>query len=220
VTDHGASGVSFERKDPVTGKVATRSAAATQADVDRGVAAAAKAFEIWLETGPTERRSLLLNAADLVESRTADFVKLMLEETGATAPWACFNVHLAAGILREAAALTTQITGEVIPSDKPGILSLTVRQPVGVVLGIGAMERAGDPCGPRDDAGFPKGVVNVIRQPGRVSRASAASAGLPVPISTLSCVAAASRTSLLAAFLPIAASNRRCVPPTKRATTS
>jgi acyl-CoA reductase-like NAD-dependent aldehyde dehydrogenase len=43
---------------------------------------------------------------------------------------------LASNMLREAAALTTQVSGEVIPSDKPGMLSLTVRRPAGVVLGI------------------------------------------------------------------------------------
>ena len=43
---------------------------------------------------------------------------------------------LAAGMLREAAALTTQIAGEVIPSDKPGSLAMALRQPAGVVLGI------------------------------------------------------------------------------------
>ena len=43
---------------------------------------------------------------------------------------------LAAGMLREAAAMTTQIGGEVIPSDKPGTLAMAVRQPAGVVLGI------------------------------------------------------------------------------------
>ena len=32
--------------------------------------------------------------------------------------------------------MTTQIAGEVIPSDKPGVISLAVRQPAGVVLGI------------------------------------------------------------------------------------
>ncbi|HTY51246.1 MAG TPA: aldehyde dehydrogenase, partial [Steroidobacteraceae bacterium] len=36
----------------------------------------------------------------------------------------------------EAAALTTQVTGEVVPSDVPGALALAVRQPVGVCLGI------------------------------------------------------------------------------------
>jgi benzaldehyde dehydrogenase (NAD) len=45
-------------------------------------------------------------------------------------------VHLAAGGLLEAAALTTQINGELIPSDVPGNLAMGVRQPAGVVLGI------------------------------------------------------------------------------------
>ncbi|MCY1361781.1 Vanillin dehydrogenase [compost metagenome] len=60
----------------------------------------------------------------------------MARETGASALWAGFNVHLAAGILTEAASLTTQIAGEVIPSDVPGSLAMGVRQAAGVVLGI------------------------------------------------------------------------------------
>ena len=60
----------------------------------------------------------------------------MAEELRASEPWARFNVMLGAGMVREAAALTTQITGEVIPSDKPGLLSLALREPAGVVLGI------------------------------------------------------------------------------------
>jgi benzaldehyde dehydrogenase (NAD) len=60
----------------------------------------------------------------------------MIAEIGTTAIWAGFNVKLAAGILREAAAMTTQITGEVIPSDKPGCIALSVRQPAGVCVGM------------------------------------------------------------------------------------
>ena len=60
----------------------------------------------------------------------------MAAETGASAIWAGFNVHLAADMLLEAASLTTQIDGELIPSDLPGSLSMDVRQPAGVVLGI------------------------------------------------------------------------------------
>ena len=185
-------GATFERRDPITAAVATTAAAATLADVEKVVASAAKAFASWSQTGPNTRRTLLMKAADLMESRTADFVKLMLEETGATAPWAGFNVHLAAGILREAGSLTTQITGEVIPSDKPGILSMAVRQPVGVVLGMAPWNapvilgtraiaaalacgntvvlRSSEACPGThhligqvlNDAGFPPGVVNVI----------------------------------------------------------
>ncbi|MFH4289327.1 aldehyde dehydrogenase family protein, partial [Acinetobacter baumannii] len=54
----------------------------------------------------------------------------------ATAHWAGFNVHLAADILREAAALTTQIEGQIIPSNVPGNLAMGVRQGAGVVLGM------------------------------------------------------------------------------------
>ncbi|PWC80670.1 salicylaldehyde dehydrogenase [Azospirillum sp. TSH100] len=131
-----ADGSSFERRDPVTGEVASRAAAAKPADVRTAVAAAEAAFRSWSETGPGERRRLLLRAADLLEAREEEFAAAMLTETGATRMWAGFNVHLAAGVLREAAALTTQITGDVIPSDKPGILSLAVRRAAGVVLGI------------------------------------------------------------------------------------
>jgi acyl-CoA reductase-like NAD-dependent aldehyde dehydrogenase len=60
----------------------------------------------------------------------------MAAELGATPAWSGFNVHFAAQMLREAAALTTQIKGEVIPSDVPGSLAMAVRQPVGVVLSI------------------------------------------------------------------------------------
>ncbi len=63
-------------------------------------------------------------------------VAAMAAETGAAAPWAGFNVHLAAGMLQEAAALTTQIGGDVIPSDVPGNLAMAVRAPAGVVLGM------------------------------------------------------------------------------------
>ena len=131
-----ASGATFARHDPVTGKIATEAAAAGPADVAKVVEAASRAFATWSETGPGERRALLLKAADLLETRVPDFAKLMTEEIGATGPWAGFNVHFAASMLREAAALTTQILGEVIPADKPGILSLAVRQPAGVVLAM------------------------------------------------------------------------------------
>ncbi len=39
-------------------------------------------------------------------------------------------------MLREAASMTTQISGEVIPSNKPGSLSMGMRQAVGVCLVI------------------------------------------------------------------------------------
>jgi acyl-CoA reductase-like NAD-dependent aldehyde dehydrogenase len=131
-----STGATFERRDPITGDVASRAAAASVGDAQAAADAAAAAFPTWSKLGPNARRSVLLKAADLLEGRAAEFVNLMATEIGATASWAQFNVKLAAAMLREAASLTTQITGEIIPSDKPGCVSMAVRQPAGVVLGI------------------------------------------------------------------------------------
>jgi vanillin dehydrogenase len=131
-----SNGRSFERINPVTGEPASRAAAATLEDADAAVAAARAAFPTWSVLAPTKRRARLLEAADLLESRTAEFIDIGAAETGAVAGWYGFNVMLAAGMLREAASMTTQITGEVIPTDVPNNLALAIRQPCGVVLGI------------------------------------------------------------------------------------
>ena len=135
--DREASGAAtFERRNPMTGDIASRAPAASVADAEAAAMAAAAAFPAWSALGPGARRAKLTQAATLLEARVGDFVAAMAEETGATEGWARFNVMLAANMLREAGAMTTQIAGEVIPSDKPGLMAMAVRQPVGVVLGI------------------------------------------------------------------------------------
>jgi vanillin dehydrogenase len=126
----------FERRDPFTGEVATTAAAASIADAKAALDAAAAAFPAWSATGPNERRMLLLKAADLIDARGAEFSSLMTAECGAIGPWGHFNAHFAASLLREAAAMTTQVSGEVIPSDKPNSFAMAIRQPVGVCVGI------------------------------------------------------------------------------------
>jgi acyl-CoA reductase-like NAD-dependent aldehyde dehydrogenase len=159
----------------------------------RAIAArAAAAFPAWAATGPNARRAILMKAAAALEARAEAFVEAMMGEIGATRGWALFNLGLAASMVREAAALTTQIAGEVIPSDRPGCLAMALREPVGVVLGIAPWNapiilgvraiavplacgnsvilKASEIC-PRThvliveafaEAGFPEGVVNVV----------------------------------------------------------
>jgi len=185
-------GAVFERRNPVSGEVATRAAAATAADARAAADAAAEAFPTWSALGPGARRAALGRAAELLEARTGEVVERMMAETGATAPWAGFNAHLAAEMLRDAAALTTQVGGEVVPSDRPNTLIVTVRQPAGVVLGIAPWNapvilgvralasplacgntvvlKSSETCPATHrllgevlrDAGLPKGAVNVV----------------------------------------------------------
>lgn len=126
----------FERRNPVTHQVASTAAAASPQEALQAVEAASRAFGAWSAEGPGERRALLNRAADELQAAAPAFIRTMIDETGASGLWAGFNAMTAVGILREAAALTTRISGEVIPSDVPGNLSMALRQPAGVVLGI------------------------------------------------------------------------------------
>ncbi|MCL4121780.1 UNVERIFIED_CONTAM: hypothetical protein GTU68_003700 [Idotea baltica] len=130
------SGKTFERRNPITDKVATRAAAATVDDALAAVDAAAAAFPVWSHSSPKERRTVLNKAADILLEKMPLFIETMAAEIGATAGWAQFNVGLASDMLREAGAMTTQITGDVIPSNRPGSLAMATRQAAGVVLSM------------------------------------------------------------------------------------
>jgi benzaldehyde dehydrogenase (NAD) len=182
----------FQRLNPMTGQVASVSTAMKAGDIPAIAENAAAAFPAWAAMGPNARRAVLTKAADALQSKADDFVDAMMGEIGATKGWALFNLGLAVGMVREAAALTTQISGEVIPSDKPGCLAMALREPVGVILGIApwnapiilGVRAIAVPlaCGnsvilkaseisPRThsliieafaEAGFPDGVVNIV----------------------------------------------------------
>jgi acyl-CoA reductase-like NAD-dependent aldehyde dehydrogenase len=130
------NGATFDRTSPASGQPVTRGAAAGVKDAIAAVESAHRAFSSWSQSGPGQRRALLLRAADEIDSRADDFVAAMKSEVGANELWARFNVMLASNLFREAASLTTQLQGETIPTEKPGTISMTVRQPVGVILSI------------------------------------------------------------------------------------
>ncbi|MBK6672127.1 MAG: aldehyde dehydrogenase [Proteobacteria bacterium] len=130
------SGATFERKSPITGAVVSTCAAASAADARAACDAAAKAFPAWSALGPNARRKFLMEAAAKLRAHGADFSRLCVEETGAIAGWGHFNTGFAATLLEEAAAMTTQVIGETLPSDVPGTFAMGVRQAAGVCVGM------------------------------------------------------------------------------------
>src|SRR5690606_29163260 len=83
-----------------------------------------------------ERRRFLLKTAECMRRRAPELEQRMQAEIGATRSWINENIELALEILIEAASLTTQIRGQVLPSKQPQRQMLALRQPVGAVLGI------------------------------------------------------------------------------------
>ncbi len=184
--------MNFERLNPLTGELASKTVAMQPSDIPAICEKAQSGFQAWSKQGPNNRRQLLMAAAEALEKKKDAFLEAMANEIGATAGWTMFNLMLSASMLREAASITTQISGEVIPSDKPGCMAMTLREPVGVILSIApwnapiilAVRAIATPlaCGnsvifkaseicPRtheliidacNEVGFPEGTINIV----------------------------------------------------------
>ena len=186
------SGREYQQAFPFTGEAVGAAAAAGREDARAAVEAAQVAFAEWSTSAPAARRAILSKAADLLMERQEEIAGIVTEETGGVFGWGMFNVQLAAGMLREAAAQAYGLIGEVIPSDVPGKLAMGVRAPAGVVVAIAPWNapvilatravatplayantvvlKASEIC-PRthavvvralEDAGLPPGVINLI----------------------------------------------------------
>jgi acyl-CoA reductase-like NAD-dependent aldehyde dehydrogenase len=186
------SGRTYEQHFPYTGEAVGIAAAAGRKDAHAAVDAAHAAFGGWSRSAPGDRRTILLKAAELLSERGPQIAQVVTEETGGVFGWGMFNVALASNMLREAAAQTYGLIGEVIPSDVPGKLAMAIRQPAGVVVAIAPWNapvilstrsiatplafantvvlKASELC-PRThaavvhallDAGLPEGVLNLI----------------------------------------------------------
>jgi betaine-aldehyde dehydrogenase len=68
--------------DPSTGEVFAAAPVSSEADVDRAMRAAGKAFEGWRETTPSDRQRALLRFADAVEARADELVAAECQNTG------------------------------------------------------------------------------------------------------------------------------------------
>lgn len=97
---------------------------------------AAAAFPDWSNTCSEYRTRLLLATADQFESQRQQLKKIAADEVGAKDDWLNINIDKAISLLHYAASLTDQLGEEQIPSEITGKISLTLRQPVGVCLGI------------------------------------------------------------------------------------
>ncbi len=130
------SATAYERANPVTGDVVNRAQGATIELVNEVCDVAAAAAKEWAKTGPAQRRDLLLKAEAALDARTPEIIAASDAELASSEAWTGFNIMLTKGIIREAASLTTAITGQTLPSDIPGMTAYSTRRPCGVILSI------------------------------------------------------------------------------------
>ena len=166
-------------------------------DALAAVAAAQQAAPAWADATAVARGRILGKASQLLESRKSELAELLTREEGKTLAEATGEVQRAADIFRFYGGLSYTIGGRTIPHDLPGNLLYTTRRPLGVValitpwnfpVAIPAWKLAPalvtgnavvlKPAGiapalalelarALQDAGLPKGVLNVILGEGR-----------------------------------------------------
>jgi betaine-aldehyde dehydrogenase len=132
-----ADPVSQVRSDivnPASGRVVASAPVSSQADVDGAYAAAARAFESWRDTTPSQRQQVLLKIADAIEARADELIRLEAENTGKPhALTASEEIPAMVDQLRFFAGAARVLEGRAAGEYLAGHTSWVRREPIGVV---------------------------------------------------------------------------------------
>ncbi|MBW1649556.1 MAG: aldehyde dehydrogenase family protein [Deltaproteobacteria bacterium] len=126
------NGNTFEDYNPATGAVWANIPDGDKKVAINAIDAAVSAQAKWATMPHTERAGILLKVADILEKRNADFVSVLVDESGSWIGKAMFEAGYVPNIFRAAAASVYQMTGEILPSNH-GKVNMLVRKPLGVV---------------------------------------------------------------------------------------
>src|SRR5215216_5669048 len=104
-----------------------------KAETERAIEAAAEALPAWKTTLPAARGAVLMEAANILESREDELARLMALEAGKPMKEARMEVTRAASIFRYYGSEGWRLNGINPPSARPGVTHASMREPLGVV---------------------------------------------------------------------------------------
>jgi aldehyde dehydrogenase (NAD+) len=108
-------------------------ARASKADTQNAIAAAKAAFPKWSRSGLLERHAVLRKTADEITARKEEIGRLLSQEEGKTLAEGIGETVRAAQIFDFFAGEALRLSGETVPSVRPGIGVEMTREAVGVV---------------------------------------------------------------------------------------
>jgi malonate-semialdehyde dehydrogenase (acetylating)/methylmalonate-semialdehyde dehydrogenase len=132
----GASGRFGDVYDPATGQVTRQVALANRAEVDAAVAAAAAAFPAWAATPVARRARVMFRFKQLLEAHADELTRIITSEHGKVLSDAAGSLARGIENVDFATAIPQLQKGEFSESVGTGVDSYTLRQPLGVCVGI------------------------------------------------------------------------------------
>ncbi|MDE3156423.1 MAG: CoA-acylating methylmalonate-semialdehyde dehydrogenase [Acidobacteriota bacterium] len=122
--------------DPATGAEIAQVPLCLPAEVDAVVAAARAAFPAWRKVPAVVRARYLFKYRDLLERHKDELARLITREHGKAFEDARGSVQRGLEVVEFACGIPSQLLGETLEDIAPGIDSHTLRQPIGVCVGI------------------------------------------------------------------------------------
>jgi acyl-CoA reductase-like NAD-dependent aldehyde dehydrogenase len=130
------SGTTFPVVNPATGEEVAVAANGDAADVAAAVDDAARAQKAWAKMPSRKRGALVAQCAGLIRTHVEEIARLIALETGkALRTESRVEANTVADVLEFFGGLGSEIKGESVPF-APNVLSVTVREPLGVVGAI------------------------------------------------------------------------------------
>ncbi|WP_038904151.1 NAD-dependent succinate-semialdehyde dehydrogenase [Dickeya zeae] len=178
--------------NPANGTTLGRLPLATNADLDQALITAGESFHVWRNTVPDERARIMKKAAALMRERAEHIATLMTQEEGKPLSESRDEVQRAADYFEWFAEEARRIDGRVVPANRPGVQQLVKRQAIGPVAaftpwnfpaitparklsaalaaGCSVILKPGEESPATalalarclDDAGLPKGVLQIV----------------------------------------------------------
>jgi malonate-semialdehyde dehydrogenase (acetylating)/methylmalonate-semialdehyde dehydrogenase len=132
----GASGRFADVFDPNTGEVAARTPLASAAELDAAVKAAAAAQPAWAAINPQRRARVMFEFKRLVEAKLQPLAELLSSQHGKVIADSKGDIQRGLEVIEFACGIPHALKGEYTEGAGPGIDVYSMRQPLGVGVGI------------------------------------------------------------------------------------
>ena len=132
------NGATFTSVNPATGQTWAEVPEASEADINRAVEAAHHAFSegAWATMTPTARGKMLRRLAEVLAEHSEPLGRCETVDTGKLFKETRWQANYISDFFQYYAGLSDKVTGETLPIDKPDMMTMTVREPLGVVAAV------------------------------------------------------------------------------------